>query len=37
MLGHMQQVNYFWAPIKETQNVSYDVFAQTPSITPFYA
>ena len=32
MLGLMQKVSYFWAQIKKTQNVSKDVFAQSPSI-----
>ena len=31
MLGHMQKVNHFWAQIKKTQNVSYEVFAQSTS------
>jgi len=32
MLGHMQKVKHFWAQIKKSQNVSYDVFAQGPLI-----
>ena len=36
MLGHMQKVNHFWAQIKKTQNVSEDVFAQSPSIILTY-
>ena len=32
MLGHMQKIYHFWAQIKQTQNVSLDVFAQSPSI-----
>ena len=28
----MQKVSHFWAQMKKTQNVSEDVFAQSPSI-----
>ena len=32
MLGYMQKIDHLWARIKKTQNVRWDVFAQSPSI-----
>ena len=28
----MQKVSHFWAQMKKKKNVSYDIFAQSPSI-----
>ena len=36
MLGHMQKVNHFWAQIEKTQNVSYNVFAQSLQLLLLY-